>query len=78
MLGGASVALVQMMQEASVAELRRRQHIDFVLDEVSETSFSAVVITVEHQCLTSPASPNHPSPQQPSWKPLSDANVCEY
>lgn len=41
------------MPEASVAELRRRQHIDFVLDEVSETSFSAVVIMVEHQCLTS-------------------------
>lgn len=35
----------------------RRQHIDFFLDEVSETSFTAVVIMVEHRCLTNCTSP---------------------
>lgn len=62
--------------ESSSPELRR-QHIDFVLDEVSETSFTPVVIMVEHQCLTSCTSPPYVS-RQPSWKLLRDANVCEH
>lgn len=53
----------------------RRQHIDFFLDEVSETSFTAVVIMVEHGGQT--VLPPQVS-QQPSWKPLRDVNVCEY
>lgn len=57
--GGVSVVLQQMMQEASVAELRKRQRIDLVLDEVSETSFSAVVIMVEHQRLKRHPPPTH-------------------
>ena len=41
----------------SPASEPERQHIDFVLNEVSESSFTAVVIMEEHQCLTSCTSP---------------------
>lgn len=62
----------------SVSPELRRQHIDFVLDEVSETSFTPVVIMVEHQCLTSCTSPPLYLSWRPSWKLLRDANVCEH
>lgn len=46
----------------SFSPVLRRQHIDFVLDEVSETSFTLVVIMVEHQCLTCCTSPPYSYP----------------